>query len=367
MRVLVTSSSFPADSDDWKGLFILRMLEGLSARDDLRLSAWCPPGPLPDRVDSALQLDDAAWFSRMAARGGLAHLLRRHPASGLTQGLQLLWRLHRACRATRPDLFHVNWLQCALGLPTGRTPALVTALGTDLQMLRLPLVRRLLARRFAARRVVLCPNADWMVPVLRRAFGPDVPVRCVPFGIDGAWYDTPRVPDPAQSLRWLCVTRLTGGKLGPLFDWARDAFSHGRELHLIGPQQEAGLKIPDWVNYHGPVSPAQLREDWFPHAAGLVSLSTHPEGRPQVMLEAMAAGLPVLASSNPAHLDLVQHRRTGWLCDDRATFKAGLDYIENPTHNRALGDQARQDARQRFGDWSDCAARYTSLYGELLQ
>ena len=367
MRILFTSTSYPADPGDWQGLFIARMLEGLSGRPDLALEAWCPPGTLPDGVASSLREDDDAWFRQLASRGGIAHLLRKHPVQGMATSVQLIKRLRRVCLDSRPDLFHVNWLQCALGLPSNQIPALVTALGTDMQLLRIPMMRQLLAGAFRQRRVALCPNADWMVPVLERSFGPDVLVRCVPFGIDRAWYQTTRTFDASPPHRWICVSRLTDGKIGPLFEWAEALFrAQGRELHLIGPHQDKSIRIPDWVKYHGSASPEQLRSEWFPRATGLVSMSVHPEGRPQVMLEAMAAGLPILASSNPAHEDLVTHQLTGWVCNDVADFEAGLTFIEDSGNNREMGDRARADARKRFGDWDDCAARYACLYEELL-
>lgn len=367
MRILFTSTSYPINSGDWQGLFIERMLEGLSRRPDIAIEAWCPPGVLPKGIANALREDDESWFRRLASQGGIAHLLRKHPVRGLASSIQLVRRIRRACRLSEPDLFHVNWLQCALGLPSNQTPALVTALGTDMQFLRVPMVRRLLTNRFARREVVLCPNADWMVPILEQTFGPSIRVRCVPFGIDSAWYRGERSLDTTQPHRWLCVTRLTAGKLGPLFEWAEDLFqSSGRELHLIGPHQDKAIRIPDWVKHHGPASPKQLREQWFPRATGLISLSTHPEGRPQVMLEAMAAGLPVLASSNPAHLDLVTHRGTGWICNQLADLEAGLSFIENSGNNSDMGDRARKEARRRFGDWDDCTSRYAALYKELL-
>ena len=367
-RVLLTSTCYPRQPGDWQGQFIARMLTGLAARDDLSMSAWCPPGPRPANVAEALQDGDATWFSQLAERGGLAHLLRKHPVAGLLQGGQLLGRLRRACRATAADLYHINWLQCALGLPEDGKPVLLTALGTDMQLLKLPLMQGLLARRFRNRPVALCPNAEWMTPVLGQMFAGHARVQCVPFGIDQPWYDTPRLTDPDHPSRWLCVTRLTAGKLGPLFEWAEPVFrDRHRELHLIGPRQDPALTIPHWVKWHGPATPAQLRQDWFPTATGLLSLSTHPEGRPQVMLEAMAAGLPILASSNPAHLDLVDHRQTGWICRDPASFTAGLDFVEDPARNSALGANAREQAKQRFGTWADCAGRYAALYADLCR
>ncbi|MDH5833042.1 glycosyltransferase family 4 protein [Luteimonas kalidii] len=366
MRILFTSTSYPSDTEDWKGLFILRMLDALAQRDELSLAAWCPPGPLPKGVENALRADDDDWLRALAAKGGIAHLLRKRPAKGLLAAARLVSRIRRACLAERPHLYHVNWLQCALGLPSDGTPALVTVLGTDMQILQMPLVRAMLLRRFRGRKVAICPNAEWMVPGLERAFGQRARVSCVPFGIDESWYRVVRRLNPDEPARWLCVTRLTAGKIGHLFDWAAPFFQGAsRELHLIGPRQDASLDVPAWVRWHDAMTPTQLRENCFPGAAGLVSLSTHPEGRPQVMLEAMAAGLPILASSGQAHTDLVQHRRAGWICGERESFGEGLGFIEDPENNQALGRHAREEARRCFGDWNDCAARYASLYEAL--
>lgn len=367
MRLLFTSTSYPAGPDDWRGVFILRMLEGLAKRDDLQVAAWCPPGDLPGGVANALQSDDERWLREMTNVGGIAHLLRTRPVLGVRTGLGLVERIRRACNATDADLFHLNWLQSALGLPRSDTPAVVTVLGTDLQILGLPFVRALLARRFSGRRVTLCPNADWMVPILEKRFRSSVRVRCMPFGIDARWYQVERRVDRNTPPRWLCVTRLTPGKLGPLLEWAEAPFGSGeRELHLIGPLQDRTVRIPDWVKYHGPAPSEELRTRWFPTATGLISLSTHPEGRPQVMLEAMAAGLPLIASANPAHLDLIRDGRTGRICKDPADFSAALSSVETPAKNAEFGAAARSEAQRRFGTWDDCAARYAAIYKELV-
>ncbi len=89
------------------------------------------------------------------------------------------------------------------------------------------------------------------------------------------------------------------------------------------------IEIPAWVHYHGPATPEMLCREWFPRTQGLISLSQHSEGRPQVMLEAMAAGLPIIASSLPAHEDLLRHKDTGWICRESEDLSDALLTLEN--------------------------------------
>ena len=299
--------------------------------------------------------------------GGIAHLLRTRPLHGVVTAAGLLRRLRRTYLLNpHVDIRHVNWLQNALALPDDGKPLLVTVLGSDLALLRHAPVRWAVRRLLRRRRVIVCPNAGWMVPPLRDALGGDADIREVPFGIDAAWYSVTRVPLRAPH-RWLAVTRLTEGKLGDLFAWAAPWFADGqRELHLLGPMQEE-IDVPGWVHYHGPTTPTQLREHWFPGAAGLVTLSRHAEGRPQVMLEAMASGLPIIASDIDAHTSFLKHGETAWLCDSPGHFYDGLLQLETPRTNSAIGWAAHHWARSAIGTWDDCATRYLALYRELLE
>jgi hypothetical protein len=266
MRVMMASTSYPRDAADWRGIFIRHVAAALARADDVELRLWAPPGELPPSVAPVMLPAEAEWLARMMDAGGISHMMRNKRPGNFLAPLTLL-RMLRAVyrREDSVDVYHINWLQCALPLPRNRVPALISVLGNDLKLLQLPLIRSLLRRVMRHRNVAICPNADWMQASLEAAFGDLAPVIPVHFGVDPRWFTIERRPSFSKPL-WLAVTRLTVGKLGPLFEWSKALFHNGvRELHLFGPIQEE-IDLPEWVHYHGPATAEELASEWFPRA-----------------------------------------------------------------------------------------------------
>jgi glycosyltransferase involved in cell wall biosynthesis len=205
-----------------------------------------------------------------------------------------------------------------------------------------------------------------MVPRLETAFGDQVErVQYVPLGIDSQFYALEHAPDQTTN-RWISVLRLTRAKLGPLLEWTEKLADENNEFHLIGPMQEE-MTLPPWIHYHGSVAPDTLIRDWYPRASAMVTLNQHDEGRPQVLLEAMASGLPVIASRISAHADLLDSTGGGLMVDSQAEFGAALQAVSNPDTRTTLSTAARQTIRATYGTWDDCANRYHALYSQLLR
>ena len=215
MNVLMTSTSFPGTEDDWRGVFIRHVAESLVRRDDVTLSLWAPPGPADPRILRVTTESEADWLASLAASGGIAHLLRNQPVRAVGHALRLLRALGAAYRRSAADLYHVNWLQNALSLPPDGKPAVVTVLGSDMQLLRLPLMRAAIRRVLKRRSACICPNADWMCEELLDSFGTVTKIRTVSFGIDSRWYAIERNNDAAHPPTWIVVSRLTRAKMGP--------------------------------------------------------------------------------------------------------------------------------------------------------
>ena len=370
IRVLFVATSYPAGFEDWRALFMRHIVDALGRTGALDLALWAPEGELAPGASAQFLFGrgDRQWLAGLMQGGGIAHLLRSHGLRAIPTVVALLARLRRIYRATgaRGGVVHANWLQTVLPLPPRGRPLLVTVLGSDLRLLDLPMMKLLIRRVLRRREAVICPNAAWMVPRLQACFGDVARVECVPFGIDPCWYGVRREFGGSRPVRWLCVSRLTKDKLGPLLEWGRSYFEHGRaELHVFGPMQES-IDLPPWVHWHGPASPEALCNHWFPYAHGLVTLSQHSEGLPQVMLEALAAGLPVIASRLPAHEELLGNGAGGVLCGSQQEFLDALERLSEPALNRALGARGQAMIRREYGTWDDCAARYLTQYRSLL-
>jgi glycosyltransferase involved in cell wall biosynthesis len=110
------------------------------------------------------------------------------------------------------------------------------------------------------------------------------------------------------------------------------------------------------------------------HVAGLLAesdafvLPSRSEAFPNSVLEAMASGLPIVASRVGGILELIEHQRTGVLVppdDDRALGYALLDLIQWSGHAAALGRAARRAVEARYS-FDRMVAAYERLYGDEL-
>ncbi|MGI9336720.1 MAG: group 1 glycosyl transferase, partial [Gammaproteobacteria bacterium] len=193
LGVLLTSPSYPQTNSDWRGVFIGRLVGALSDRLNVRL--WAPPGPTPDSVTYVCTSAEQSFLVQLMQDGGISQLLRSSKARGIWSGVQL-WR-HLAAvyaREQSADVVHANWLQTCLGISRSRLPLVVTALGNDMALLRIPGMIRMLRAQFSHRPVVIAPNADWMAESLDKAFGRQARIAVVPFGMDDSWYQVDRKP-----------------------------------------------------------------------------------------------------------------------------------------------------------------------------
>ena len=104
-------------------------------------------------------------------------------------------------------------------------------------------------------------------------------------------------------------------------------------------------------------------------AADLFVLPSRSEAFPNGAIEAMAAGLPVVASDVGGLHDLIEHDRTGVLvppADPEALGAATGALMARPERARAIGDAARAEVRRRYS-FERMVDAFDSLYQSALE
>jgi glycosyltransferase involved in cell wall biosynthesis len=115
---------------------------------------------------------------------------------------------------------------------------------------------------------------------------------------------------------------------------------------------------------------AGFRDDldhWMPNA-DLFVLPSFTEGLPNVLLEAHAAGVPVVATAVGGTPELVVHGETGLLVhagDDAALADNMANLLSDDDRRRAMGDAARVRVREQF-TFEVQALGYLDLFKELF-
>jgi glycosyltransferase involved in cell wall biosynthesis len=102
-------------------------------------------------------------------------------------------------------------------------------------------------------------------------------------------------------------------------------------------------------------------------AADLFTLPSIVEGMPLVLLQAMACGLPVLATKVPGSVDLVHPGRNGLLAPAK-DVPALAEALTSLLANQSLCDQMGKSSREiaLAMDWSEIAESYYALYQTVL-
>jgi sugar transferase (PEP-CTERM/EpsH1 system associated) len=124
------------------------------------------------------------------------------------------------------------------------------------------------------------------------------------------------------------------------------------------------LCLQDHLRFHG------FRDDvhTFLGTAEFFVLSSVTEGLSLTLLEAMATGLPIVATDVGGNAEVVIHGETGLIVPARspeALANAMLELLRKPGNTDQMGLAARRRAEEQF-DLRRAAACYDALYRELM-
>jgi glycosyltransferase involved in cell wall biosynthesis len=336
---------------------VLDLVEGIDPR------AW--------EVDVACPPASTLWQALAGRQDVRLHRLgaARRPAPGDVVSVARLIRLAR-----RADVVHlhsakagfVGRLAAALAGRTSRcayTPhawSFWAAGGVEAGLyLRL--------ERLAARwcRAIVAVSGDERDAGIAAGVGRPEQYRVIPNGVDVARFDLPRDPVPG---RVLFLGRLARQKRPDLAVQAL-ARVDGAELQLAndGPEREAVERLSVELGVAERVSFLGYRDDvpaLLSQAACLLLTSDY-EGASFTVLEAMAAGVPVVATRVGGVEEALDGAGVVVEPGDAAAVAAGLERVlGDPVAAERLGEAGRRRARARFTS-ERMVAETVTLYEEL--
>lgn len=355
----------------WFGTAPEALLQGFAQIPEIKVHVvTCTQRPM---ASSPEKLAGNIWF----------HSLHVQKIGWLRTGYQGCIRaVRKKLREIRPDIVHGQGTErdCALSAVFAGFPNVLTIHGNMRLISKVnrvaPFSYQWLAARLEtltlprSRGVVCITNytRDAVANLAKRTW-------VVPNAVDQSFFEVKPSPDSQPIV--LCVGNISYRKNQNAFIRALDPLRKRLDftvLFLGGANKEDHyakeffhlLESRPWCRYEGFADREKLRG--YYQRATLVALPSLEDNCPMAVLEAMAAGVPVLAARVGGVPDLIEPERTGVFCDPRdaaAMRDAVARLLTDAGLRQRLAVAARQEARERFHPLA-IAQRHVEIYREVL-
>lgn len=381
MNVLFLTTSFPRRPGDYSGVFVFHLAQGLRALGiDIDVVAPNDGDLEPEAVVGGVRLHRFNFFlnkSRkfIAGGGGIPGNLKNNKLFLAVLPFFLWAFLRKALRhSRRADLVHCQWFPLGiLGLVlrlAQKKKYVVNVRGSDKIFLekKFRFLARAIIRRSGA--VVFVGRDLFQKLHLQDKF------HLVPNGVDVCV----RKDYPRRTGERLV---LYAGNLSPnksvetlvraaALLQETDAFrvlivGEGPEkTKLEALVQELGLE--GRVRFRGPLPQEEL---FSLMAQSYVFVQpSFSEGRSNVVLEALASGLPVVASRIPANSEIIEDRKNGLLFEpgNAADLAAGIRFLlEAPGAREGMAEEGKRVIREQGLTWESASRKYVQIYEKVLR
>ena len=393
MKILLVAHGFPRHSEDLAGAFLLALARGQQSLGHTMLAVVPHDDGLPmDDVIDGVRVQRYRYASdaeeTLAYRGTMADQVLRNWSGRVRLAGFLRAARRAASRAIadfEPDVVHVHWWFPG-GFSVwprlrGRVPYVITSHGTDLFLVdRVPSARFIagpIFRNAAQTTVISTP----LVARAERLGVPRADITVVPMPVDRAVATELEEPFTlrAGADRLLFVGRLIERKgCAYAIRAVAELAEAGRDVRLVvvgdGPEREAltalaqSLAVGDRVEFTGALSPAGVRDCYRAGGVFVMPAVTdwkgEQEGFGMVLVEAMAFGLPVVATRSGGIPDIVRDDENGVLVPERdvgALTRGIARVLDDPGLGARLAEAARDDVRHRFAP-ARIASAFDTVY-----
>lgn len=389
LHVALITPSFPTNKNSISGVFVERLASHIAKH--VKLEVYTPA----DNEDSkythhelyslhTFHYAPTTWQTITHIPGGIPVAFKKNRLLIIIIPFflaSLIWTIFRA--GIKADILHANWsslgaISGLIGLIT-RTPVITTIRGSDVSGLECSWIKRIILK--------LCLRTNNILITVSPALKAEIEklyplsrnkIKTISNGVDKVFLDIDKTFTHDRPTRIIVVGSLIPRKSieTVLCAIANLINSLELELTIIGDGLEREkllnltrtLRLSECVKFTGNL-PAEVVLEYL-SMADIFVLASKSEGRPNVLLEALAAGVPVIASKIPGVTDIIKNGESGFLFK-QGDPKALSSAINQLVSNKALFEKFSMAGRKYIHDnnidWESSAKKYVYEYHEIIR
>ncbi|MFQ5451260.1 MAG: glycosyltransferase [Nitrospinaceae bacterium] len=395
MKITILTTSFPRFEGDSAGTFVYKYARELArsgcgvrviAPHDSRAdpaNSWCEPEVTRFRYFFPARMQSLAYGAGMISR------IRKNALRLLQLPFFLTSFFLAALRAQRDTgIFQTFWsvsALIALGVKALKgVPVAVRLSGADILLLKIPVLSSILRRCLGHADAIICQSSQFKEHLTELGVTGNH-VHVISNGIELDRFSPlekskarEKLSQPQNKTLVLCACRLSASKghehliraIPPVIKKHPDvrfifvgdgetrdslsamAHSQGLDGCLVFAGMQDETTMPLWLN-----------------AADLFVLPSLLDGSPNILLEAMACGLPIIATTVGGIPEMITHGREGLLVPPKspaALEESLLTLLGDPGLRERLGQNALNTVRSDYGTWEKQTAHLKKIYEDLL-
>ncbi len=387
MKILIATTSFPRNREDYGGIFVYHLATHL-AKKGVKVKVVAPScGNLESITGdfNGIEVKRFRYFLKkwemlFCRGGGALPMMKKYPLLKLLLPFSLIAYMIAIFKHSRDvDIILAEWtISGFVAIPAKvfhKKKLVVSLLGSDMMKAKSSSVYRLITK-------LTFKYADRITSVSRRMVDEAKEIGAsiekmlfLPYGTLDEFLSIPRKPPKKP------YTLLYIGNLIPLknVDVIIKALSLLPEYYILkivgdGPYRKQleelvkSLGIEGRVEFVGRV-PHNLISRYLAKSHALILVSSS-EGRPNVVLEALASGLPVIVSDIPGNRELVEDGKNGIIVplnSPEHLSKSIQSLFEEQEKWQEFSRKGREFVIREGLTWTDTARKHVKLFDELLK
>ena len=391
LKITILTTSFPRFQDDSAGIFIYKFASHL-AESNCLVNVVAPHDIEVRRQEFFKNLGIYYFkyfcplkFQSFAYKGGMVNRIKKNWLRILQFPIFMICFLLKAFRVSKDsDIIHSYWSVAGLiAIITGaarKTPVVLNIWGSDIIFTKVPVISFFYKLFLNQADAIVCESQHFKKQLTDFGIPWDL-ISVVPNGIDLDQFK----PSNNISLRnklglsqhhkiFLTIGSLIHRK-GHIYliEAVPHIIKNFNNVHfiIVGEgefrknleERIHHLKISSYITLAGYQKPSSIAE-WL-NVADVFILTSLLEGNPNVILEAMACGIPVISTSVGGIEGMIQEGENGLLMPAKSSTSLAEQankILQNDELKINLGQNARKTILNNYGDWKKQSQLLLNVY-----